>query len=72
MWWIILIATFLIFGIIFILYTIGKRVNQSEKDFEDMFNEHKVKQKLSKYKRKSTPKVPTKKLLNEQRRNRSI
>lgn len=65
MWWIILIASFIIFGVVvFILYTIGKRVKADEKKFEEMFNEHKVKQKLVKYKRKNTPKVPTKKYIH--------
>lgn len=63
MWWIILIATFIIFGVGFVLYTIGKRVKHDEKKFAEMFNEHKIKQKLVKYKRKNTPKVPTSKKL---------
>lgn len=72
MWWIILIAALIIFGVLFLLYTIGKRVKESEMEFAKMFDEQTVKRKLSKYKRKSTPKVPNKKYINEQRNNRSI
>ena len=44
---------------VYILYRIGKDVKKKEQQFQDMFDEMKVKDRLNKYKRKSTPKVPT-------------
>ena len=44
---------------VYILYRIGKDVKKKEQQFQDMFDDMKVKDRLNKYKRKSTPKVPT-------------
>jgi len=56
---IVLVIVLVIIGIIYILYRIGKDVKKKEKQFKAMFDEKKTKDRLKKYKRKSTPKVPT-------------
>ena len=43
---------------IYILYRIGKKVKEKEELFKKMMSEQDAKSRLSKYARKSTPKVP--------------
>jgi len=45
--------------IVYALYLIGKKVKEKEAILKKMMSERDAKARLSKYKRKSTPKVPT-------------
>ena len=58
-YWGIGFLVLVVWSAISILYHIGKKVKEREKAFGDMFNERNAKQNLDRYKRKSTPKVPT-------------
>ena len=44
---------------IYFLYRLGKSIKNKESELMDMMDERNAKARLSKYKRKSTPKVPT-------------
>ena len=45
--------------IVYALYLIGKKVKEKEAILKKMMSERDAKARLGKYKRKSTPKVPT-------------
>lgn len=55
----IVISIVLVIGAVVFFYQMGKRVKEKEKQFEAMFKEEAARNNLRKYKRKSTPKVPT-------------
>lgn len=61
--WIILIATFVLFGVGYLLYSIGRKTKEQEKELEKWLNEEKVKAKkkrtLHGYSRKHYAKTPT-------------
>lgn len=57
--WIVLGLTVLFIGCVYFLYILGKDVKKKEAEFQKMFSEQEARNRLKKYKRKSTPKVPT-------------
>ena len=63
MFWIILIAAFVLFGVGYWLYTIGRKTKKQEKELEKWLNKEKVKAKkkrnLHGYSRKHYARVPT-------------
>ena len=54
-----IVITVVLVLIIYALYLIGKKVKEKEAMILEMMSEQNAKKNLNKYKRKSTPKVPT-------------
>ena len=61
MWW--LIAALFVFGVLFVLYTIGKKVKKEEKELVEQYHTVRKKverhNKFAKYSRKHYAKTPT-------------
>jgi hypothetical protein len=54
-----IVITVVLVLVIYALYLIGKKVKEKEAMILEMMSEQNAKNNLNKYKRKSTPKVPT-------------
>jgi hypothetical protein len=54
-----IVITVVLVLVIYALYLIGKKVKEKEAMILEMMSEQNAKKNLNKYKRKSTPKVPT-------------
>lgn len=65
-----LIAAFVIFGVGFWLYTIGRKTKEQEKEFVKQIKRHKRHSRFMKYSRKHYAKVPSNARRNNKKTNK--